>query len=75
MEFKTVKEALETLIAMNDYELNPEEDFEIEITDTDGESILRRKGNIKDLQQFNYEVLGNIADMLGMSELYLKERR
>ena len=54
MEFGTVKEALETLISVNDKDLNPK--------------VFK---NVEDAQDFNYEVLCNIADQLGMSELYL----
>lgn len=54
MEFETVKEALETLISVNDKQLNPES-FR----------------NVEDAQDFNYEILCDIADKLGMSDLYL----
>ena len=54
MEFDTVKEALETLISVNDKDLSPK--------------VFK---NVEDAQDFNYEVLCNIADQLGMSESYL----
>lgn len=72
MEFENVKEALKLLLLMNDTKLNPEENFEVEVADE--EKILKRKGTVTDLQEFNYEALVNLADILGMSELYLGEK-
>lgn len=59
-EFDNVREALEQLILINESEVH-------EITE-DG---VKRKANITDLRDLNKEVLCNLADLLGMSDLYL----
>ena len=58
-EFDNVREALEHLIAMNESENN---------------SIIEdgviRTANMDDLKEMNKETLYNLADLLGMSDLY-----
>lgn len=60
-EFENVREALEQLILINESEVR-------NITE-DG---VKRKANIDDLRVINKQVLFNLADLLGMSDLYCK---
>ena len=60
-EFDNVREALEQLILINESEVH-------NITE-DG---VKRKANIDDLRVINKQVLFNLADLLGMSDLYCK---
>ena len=59
-EFDNVREALEQLIMINESKTNS-------ITE-DG---VRRTAKMEDLKEMNKETLYNLADLLGMSELYL----
>lgn len=59
-EFDNVREALEQLILVNESEVH-------EITE-DG---VKRKADINDLRDLNKQVLCNLADLLGMSDLYV----
>lgn len=58
MEYETVREALETLIDVNEAD---QKDFT-----ADG-----HQATYEDLAEFNRETLYNIADLLGMSDLYV----
>ena len=60
-EYDNVREALEQLILINESEVH-------NITE-DG---VKRKANIDDLRVINKQVLFNLADLLGMSDLYCK---
>ena len=60
-EFDNVREALAQLILINRSEVH-------NITE-DG---VKRKANIDDLRVINKQVLFNLADLLGMSDLYCK---
>ena len=60
-EFDNVREALAQLILINESEVH-------NITE-DG---VKRKANIDDLRVINKQVLFNLADLLGMSDLYCK---
>lgn len=60
-EFDNVREALAQLILINESEVH-------NITE-DG---VKRKANIDDLRDINKQVLFNLADLLGMSDLYCK---
>ena len=60
-EFDNVREALAQLILINKSKVH-------NITE-DG---VKRKANIDDLRDINKQVLFNLADLLGMSDLYCK---
>ena len=60
-EFDNVREALAQLILINGSEVH-------NVTE-DG---VKRKANIDDLRDINKQVLFNLADLLGMSDLYCK---
>lgn len=57
MEFKTVKECLEMLLDLN----NTENELQV-----DG-----KLGTINDLKDFNFELIVNMCDLLGLESLYL----
>lgn len=60
-EFDNVREALAQLILINE--------SVVHIITEDG---VKRKANIDDLRVLNKQVLFNLADLLGMSDLYCK---
>lgn len=69
MNYENVKDALKELITLND----PNTTFDKVSTITDsGVKINRRKFELKDLQESNYELLANVCDLLGMSDIYLE---
>lgn len=69
MNYENVKDALKELVALND----PNTTFDKVSTITDsGVKINRRKFELKDLQESNYELLANVCDLLGMSDIYLE---
>ena len=57
MEFETVKECLEMLLDLN----NTENELQV-----DG-----KLGTINDLKDFNFELIVNMCDLLGLKSLYL----
>ncbi|MCF2543721.1 hypothetical protein PSR59_08845 [Ligilactobacillus ruminis] len=57
MEFETVKECLEMLLDLN----NTENELQV-----DG-----KLGTINDLKDFNFELIVNMCDLLGLESLYL----
>lgn len=57
MEFETVKEYLEMLLDLN----NTENELQV-----DG-----KLGTINDLKDFNFELIVNMCDLLGLESLYL----
>lgn len=57
MEFETVKECLEMLLDLN----NTEKELQV-----DG-----KLGTINDLKDFNFELIVNMCDLLGLESLYL----
>lgn len=63
-EHDNVKNLLEELIRLNEPGSN------LQVKNTNGGSI---NGTVSDLQELNYEKLASIADLLGMSELYLEK--
>ena len=68
MNYENVKDALKELVTLND----PNTTFDKFSTITDsGVKINRRKFELKDLQESNYELLANVCDLLGMSDIYL----
>lgn len=68
MNYENVKDALKELVTLND----PNTTFDKVSTITDsGVKINRRKFELKDLQESNYELLANVCDLLGMSDIYL----
>ena len=69
MNYENVKDALNELVTLND----PNTTFDKVSTITDsGVKINRRKFELKDLQESNYELLANVCDLLGMSDIYLE---
>ena len=69
MNYENVKDALKELVTLND----PNTTFDKISTITDsGVKINRRKFELKDLQESNYELLANVCDLLGMSDIYLE---
>lgn len=64
-EYDNVRDCLKDLLAFND---TRNEDFRVK--DEDGTD---REATVKDLQELNTEALYNLADLLGMSDLYLSE--
>lgn len=63
-EHNNVKNLLEELIRLNEPGSN------LQVKNTNGGSI---NGTVSDLQELNYEKLASIADLIGMSELYLEK--
>lgn len=57
MEFETVKECLEMLLDLN----NTENELQVD----------RKLGTINDLKDFNFELIVNMCDLLGLESLYL----
>ncbi|NME31330.1 hypothetical protein [Ligilactobacillus ruminis] len=57
MEFETVKECLKMLLDLN----NTENELQV-----DG-----KLGTINDLKDFNFELIVNMCDLLGLESLYL----
>lgn len=57
MEFETVKKCLEMLLDLN----NTENELQV-----DG-----KLGTINDLKDFNFELIVNMCDLLGLESLYL----
>lgn len=69
MNYENVKDALKELITLND----PNTTFGKVSTITDsGVKTNKRKFELKDLQESNYELLANVCDLLGMSDIYLE---
>ena len=70
MNYENVKDALKALVALN----NPGTTFGKVSTIIDsGVKTGERKFEVKDLQESNYELLANVCDLLGMSDIYLDE--
>lgn len=70
MNYENVKDALKELVALN----NPNTTFGKVSTIIDsGAKTGERKFELKDLQESNYELLANVCDLLGMSEIYLDD--
>lgn len=64
-EYDNVRDCLKDLLAFND---TRNKDFRVK--DEEGKE---HEATIKDLQELNAEALYNLADLLGMSDLYLYE--
>lgn len=70
MNYENVKDALKELVNLN----NPNTTFGKVSTIIDsGVKTGKRKFELKDLQESNYELLANVCDLLGMSEIYLDD--
>ncbi|MCZ9726854.1 hypothetical protein L2009_01305 [Lactobacillus gasseri] len=70
MNYENVKDALKELVALN----SPGTTFGKVSTIADsGVKTGERKFEVKDLQESNYELLANVCDLLGMSEIYLDD--
>lgn len=63
-EYENVREALSDLLELNDSQRN----HDLKVRLGDGEW---HKCTAHDIQEFNYEILASMADLLGMSDLYL----
>lgn len=63
---KSVKESMKILLEFNDPATG-----DLKVKNQNG---TYRVGSQKDLKELNYEQLANIADLLGMSELYLGKK-
>lgn len=70
MEFENVREALEYL-----YELSQLDEITIQTYKKQNckDLIEERKATVKDIQEYVFEVAVNIADLLGLEEIYLDE--
>lgn len=66
MEHENVREDLKLLLEYNDHNLNPD----LKVGEPGGP---QRKATVEDVQEINSEYLASVADLLGMSELYLGE--
>lgn len=70
MNYENVRDALKELVTLND----PNTTFGKVSTIIDsGVKTGERKFELKDLQESNYELLANVCDLLGMSEIYLDD--
>lgn len=70
MNYENVKDALKELVALN----SPGTTFSKVSTIADsGVKTGERKFEVKDLQESNYELLANVCDLLGMSNIYLDD--
>jgi hypothetical protein len=61
MEYENVREALDVLVSFND-------------TNRDELTVDGKQMTFGDLQDLNREIAYNIADLLGMSDLYLDRK-
>ena len=69
IEYENVKDALKQLVRLNE----PGTTFGKVSTIVDnGIKTDKREFAIKDLQESNYELLANVCDLLGMSDIYLE---
>lgn len=69
MNYENVKDALKELVTLND----PNTTFDkVSIITDSGVKTNSRKFELKDLQESNYELLANVCDLLGMSDIYLE---
>lgn len=70
MNYENVKDALKELVVLN----TPGTTFgKVSTVIDSGLKIDERKFKLKDLQESNYELLANVCDLLGMSEIYLDD--
>ena len=69
VEYENVKDTLKQLVRLNE----PGTTFGKVSTIVDnGLKTDKREFTIKDLQESNYELLANVCDLLGMSDIYLE---
>ena len=69
VEYENVKDALKQLVQLNE----PGTTFGKVSTIVDnGIKTDKREFTIKNLQESNYELLANVCDLLGMSDIYLE---
>ena len=70
MEFENVRQALEYL-----YKLSQLDEITIQTYEKQNYTglIEERKATVKDMQEYMFEVAVNIADLLGLEEIYLGE--
>ena len=67
MEFENVRQALEFLV-----ECLESESIKVKVYEG-SEFVLERDATAQDVKDTVFEVVANIADLLGMSDIYLKE--
>ncbi|MDW3821471.1 hypothetical protein [Klebsiella quasipneumoniae] len=70
MNYENVKDALKELVILNDPNTTL---LKVSTTIDSGLKTSERKFELKDLQESNYELLANVCDLLGMSEIYLND--
>lgn len=70
MEFENIRQALEYL-----YELSQLDEITIKTYENQNSTglIEERKATVKDMQEYMFEATVNIADLLGLEEIYLDE--
>ncbi|MFT8491514.1 hypothetical protein [Liquorilactobacillus satsumensis] len=68
MEIENIRETLKVLLDYNNSELNPDL-----MVGEYGKS--QRKATVEDVQELNLSLLTSIADLLGMSDLYLTDEK
>lgn len=69
VEYENVKDALKQLVQLNE----PGTTFgQVSTIVDNGIKTDKREFTIKDLQESNYELLANVCDLLGMSNIYLE---
>lgn len=67
MEFENVRQALEYMYKVSQLD-------EITIRTYDNTDLIEeRKATVKDMQEYMFESVVNIADLLGLEEIYLGE--
>ena len=67
MEFENVRQALEYMYKVSQLD-------EITIRTYDNTDLIEeRKATVKDMQEYMFESVVNIADLLGLEEIYLDE--
>lgn len=67
MEFENVRQALE-------YLLDVAQSTEMITKTYDGTGLIEeRKATVKDMQEYMFDVTVNIADLLGLEEIYLEK--
>ncbi|WP_285818020.1 hypothetical protein [Lactobacillus taiwanensis] len=82
MNYENVRDALKELVTLNSpaalfsylfYLLSGTTFGKVSTIIDSGVKTGNRKFELKDLQESNYELLANVCDLLGMSEIYLDE--
>lgn len=69
IEYENVRDALKELIRLNEPGVTYSK---VSIITDSGIKKSQREFVIRDLQDSNYELLANVCDLLGMSDVYLE---